>query len=167
MWRFSILVLATACAARSGESLPLQVSLWPPVQVVCADTNVAGLRLNLLYGDNVVMQGLDLGVVSGSDCCDGIQINAVNWVRDLALGVQIGLANTMGAAEGLTIGGMNTARTTLTGVQIGILNYAEEAAGLQIGLLNSADTMVGLQIGLVNIIHDARVPALPILNWQF
>lgn len=167
MWRFSIFMIMTCLTAGARESLPLQVSLWPTAQLVCADTPVAGLRLNLLYGDNVVMQGLDLGVVSGSDCCDGIQINAVNWVRDLAMGLQIGLANTMGAAEGLTIGGMNTARTTMTGVQIGILNYAEEAAGLQVGLINSADTMVGLQVGLVNIIRDARVPALPILNWQF
>ena len=43
----------------------------------------------------------------------------------------------------------------------------KDAAGLQIGVVNIARTIVGLQIGLVNVIREARVPVLPILNWEF
>lgn len=167
MWRWSASVILVTLAARALDSLPLQIAFWPPVQMVCQETNVQGLKLNLPYGDNDFVQGLDLGLVSGSECCNGIQINGVNWVRDLATGLQIGAVNTNGAEDGLSIGAMNTVKTKLTGMQVGVLNYAEDAAGLQIGLINTAESMVGMQIGLVNVIRDSPVPCIPILNWQF
>lgn len=167
MWRWCISVVLLTMAARALDSLPLQIALWPPVQTVCRETDVQGLKLNLPYGDNDFVQGIDLGIVSGSECFTGIQVNVVNWVRDLATGVQIGVANTDGATEGLAIGAMNTAQTRMTGMQVGALNYAEDAAGMQIGLINIAETMVGLQIGLVNVIRDSPIPCIPILNWEF
>jgi len=153
--------------AQALESLPLQIGLWPPAQIVCSDSTVCGLKLNLPCADNEVVQGLDVGVFSGAECFDGIQVNLVNWVRDLATGIQIGAANTDSAMVGLSIGPVNTVSTTMTGAQIGAMNYAQDAQGLQLGLINYAETMIGLQIGLVNVIRSGQVPCLPILNWEF
>jgi hypothetical protein len=167
MWKWCVGVGLLAFSLQAFESLPLQIGLWPPVQVVCPDSTVQGLKLNLPYADNEIVQGLDLGVVSGAECFDGIQVNLVNWVRDLATGIQVGAANTSGALDGLSIGVVNRVQTRFTGMQIGVLNYAEDAAGMQIGVINGAETMVGIQIGLVNVIRAAWVPCLPIINWEF
>jgi hypothetical protein len=145
-------VVLVTFVAQAADSLPLQIAIWPPVQVVCPDSDVRGLKLNLPYGDNQLVQGLDVGVFSGSE---------------LFSGIQVGLINSNGAQEGLAIGLINRVDTKLTGMQIGVLNYAEEAGGMQIGLINTAESMVGIQIGLVNVIRDCRVPCIPILNWQF
>jgi hypothetical protein len=167
MWRWCMGAVLVTLMAQAAESLPLQIAFWPPVQVVCPDSDVRGLKLNLPYGDNQLVQGLDVGLVSGSELFGGIQVNLGNWVRDLATGLQVGLANTNGAQEGLSIGLMNRVDTRLTGMQIGLLNQAEEAGGMQVGLINTADSMVGIQIGLVNVMRDCRVPCMPVLLWQF
>ena len=39
--------------------------------------------------------------------------------------------------------------------------------GFQVGLINRAETFYGLQVGLINVIRDAEVPVLPVLNIGF
>jgi|GEM_PF-3543994 len=167
MWRWILGAVLVTLTVRAADSIPLQVGVWPPVQLVCPDSDVRGLKLNLPYTDNQRVQGIDVGLVSGSEIFGGIQVNLGNWVRDLASGIQVGLANSDGAMEGLSIGLMNRVDTRLTGMQIGLLNQAEEAGGMQIGLINTADSMVGIQVGLVNVMRDCRVPCLPIMLFQF
>ncbi len=167
MWRWCTGMVLLAVTTQAVESLPLQLALWPPIQVVCKDSTVQGLKLNLPYGDNELVQGIDLGLISGAECFEGVQVNVVNWVRDLASGIQVGVANNDGAMDGLSVGVGNRVSTTMTGLQVGVMNVAEDAKGLQIGVINVTETMVGLQIGLVNVIREARVPVLPILNWEF
>lgn len=167
MWRWCMAVVLVAVLGRAAESLPLQIGIWPPVQTVCPDSDVKGLKLNLPYGDNELVQGLDVGVVSGSELFGGIQVNLANWVRELATGIQVGLVNRNGSLEGLSIGLINAVDRDFAGLQIGILNQAETAGGVQIGLVNTAESMVGIQIGLVNVMRDCRVPVIPIVSWQF
>src|SRR6185295_815518 len=55
-------VLRTPAAARA-EGSPIQISLFNPVQIVRADKSVSGLRIDLIYGKNAGMTGLDWGLV--------------------------------------------------------------------------------------------------------
>jgi len=50
----------------AGDCSPLQISLFPTYQLVSAEKDVCGLRLNLPLGDNDNFYGLDLGFVGGT-----------------------------------------------------------------------------------------------------
>lgn len=66
--RLFVLVLVFAVIDVSGAEetptkiTPLQLSVWNPVQLVPDDWDVWGLRLNLPYGMNRDLYGLDVGV---------------------------------------------------------------------------------------------------------
>ncbi|HSG27671.1 MAG TPA: hypothetical protein VLA34_04260, partial [Candidatus Krumholzibacterium sp.] len=120
------------------------------------EDTITGLRLNLLYGRNASVTGLDWGLVNHttSGMTTAWQLGVVGFVEADFTGLQDNAVNVvMGNAKG---------------VQLGIVNYAVHARGLQFGFVNYAETMYGLQIGLVNMIRqDGVFPVLPIVNWSF
>jgi len=150
---------------------PIQIALFPPLQIVPESEAVKGLRLSL-YGSNSAVSGLDLGLVNrttgpfeglqtswaagfgvgineGSTL--GVQANIlVNITDGMLTGGQLGLVNMVGSGEG---------------VQIGVFNHAPSFRGLQIAVLNYAETLDGVQIGLLNIIKEGGLfPFFPIFN---
>jgi hypothetical protein len=143
------LVLAAAPAAADK---PINLSLVTPVQIFKDTETITGFRLNLLYGRNANMNGLDLGLanhVSGS--LEGVQWGLVNMVGKSALGWQAGVAN-------IVFGDMK-------GFQCCGVNYAKRMKGLQMGLVNYAGNIRGIQIGLVNIVErDGWLPFMVIVN---
>ncbi len=147
------LLIAGLCYAKSN---PIQISIITPVQIVPEDQSVSGLRLNLIYGKNTTVHGIDLGIfnhtTSGQSV--GFQNGIVGLNNKDFLGFQLGMINiTNGVFEG---------------VQWGIVNYAGNANGLQFGFVNYAGTLKGLQIGLINIINKGGAfPFFPIVNWSF
>lgn len=160
-----VLLSVIACSAHAAEWTPFQLSLVKPVQLFPEETKVEGLRLNLIYGVNKELTGLDLGIVNEvTGTIKGVQAAYIlggNISHDLD-GAQIvygfGGANvTGGEANGLQIagifGGVNWAEE-FNGVQLsgvfGGINRAAELSGGQVtfamGGVNKASDVSGVQI---------------------
>jgi hypothetical protein len=165
----ALVALAGTFALHAGETTvsPLQLSICPPVQLVPESIDIIGLKLNLPYGYNEYVSGIDLGVVGGAERCDAIQVNLFNVVPDRATGVIVGAFNLVGGAEGVHCAALNLAAEDCIGMQIGLLNTAQDVTGLQIGCVNRCDSLHGIQIGLANIAMDAPLPFTVLINAAF
>ena len=165
----ALLLVSFGVASHGYDTTPLQISIWPPnLQVVTSDIDVSGLKLNLPYGGNNRIVGVDLGIASTSENCSALQINLLNMTSQRYSGLQVGLFNLSGESSGLQIGViMNSTDASASGLQIGLINATDEMTGVQIGLINYTDFMIGFQIGVVNIIRESIVPFFPIVNFCF
>ncbi|HSM06679.1 MAG TPA: hypothetical protein VK858_18790 [Longimicrobiales bacterium] len=166
------LLLLSPLALRAQA--PIQLSLFPPIQLVDESEGIQGVRLGV-YAKNAGMEGFDLGIVthttgdvlalqvalanivegdaSGAQVGWGLGFAIANVVRGDFTGFQSGLYNGAGSARALQLGALN--------------NVGGRVAGLQLGLVNVAEDMNGFQVGLVNIIRSKdRFPVLPIVNWK-
>ena len=139
-----------------AEDRPIQIALFTPVQIFPENDSISGLRLNLLYGKNASVIGLDLGLVNHS-------------TTGVSKGVQMGMVGLIDSNfVGWQYNSVNVTKGDFEGLQLGIVNYAKFANGVQFGLVNYVETMKGLQIGLVNIIKKGGAfPFFPIVNWSF
>jgi hypothetical protein len=139
-----------------AQNRPVQVSLVTPIQIFPEKYTITGIRLNLLYGRNVSVQGLDIGLVN-------------HTTTGRFQGLQYGLVGLTDADfTGWQDCAVNVTRLRCEGLQFGLVNYAGNMSGLQLGFVNYAKKMKGLQIGLVNIIKQGgQFPVFPIVNWSF
>jgi hypothetical protein len=145
------LLLATPARADAQEQRAFQLSLFDPVQIVPASEGISGLRLNLLYGRNASLTGIDVGLV--------------NVVSGDAVGFQWGAVGVTGSFLGFQDNLVNINQGKLRGLQVGFFNHAERVEGLQLGLVNHAGTIHGLQIGFVNVIdRGGWLPVCVIVN---
>lgn len=165
-------VLAFLASPARAETKPFNLTLWSPAQVFPPTDSVRGVRLNLLYGRNENVSGLELGLVCGHVTGDfrGLQWQPVNLVEGNFTGWQTGwlYSQTRGEFLGLQSSAVNFAGAHAEGVQFGVVNVAESMSGLQFGLVNVATRTDGLQIGIVNVIKSKESwPVLPIVNWTF
>ena len=139
-----------------AENRPIQIALITPVQIFPEEDSISGIRLNLIYGRNVSVTGLDLGLVNhtSSGIFKGLQLGLVGLADSDFIGWQDNWVNvTKGKFEGF---------------QWGAVNYAKNMKGFQLGVVNYTENMYGIQVGLVNIIRVGGVlPVLPIVNWSF
>ena len=101
-----VMVTSIVSDARA-DTVPYQLALIHPLQTSNSIHSVKGWRLNIFYGVNQNVSGLDVGLV--------------NQVEGDQKGVQIGLFNTSFKSSG---------------IQIGLFNRTEYLNGLQIGILN-------------------------------
>lgn len=139
----------------SAQDKPVQLALFNPVQIFDENTSITGLRINIIYGKNAQVSGLDWGLIN-------------HMTSGVSKGVQFGLVGIVEADfMGWQDNGVNITHGKFEGLQWGIVNYAGTVSGVQIGLVNYAANMTkGLQIGLVNIIkHGGQFPFFPIVNW--
>ena len=151
-----MLIIVLFSISIQAQSRPIQIALFAPIQIFPEDDHIGGVRLNLLYGVNASVTGLDWGLVN-------------HTTKGLSQGVQFGL---VGLVESDFIGwqdnSVNITKSNFEGFQSGIVNYAKNMNGFQLGLVNYAENLKGLQIGLVNIIrHGGTFPFFPIVNWAF
>lgn len=152
----AMLLLSAAAMPGAAEEKPVQISLFPPIQIVPEEDSITALRINFIYGKNASVSGLDLGLVNHTTTglSKGLQTGFVSIADADFLGVQYSV--------------VNVTRNDFEGFQWGFVNYAGKGKGLQLGFFNYAETMHGLQIGLVNVIREGGVlPVLPIVNWSF
>jgi len=173
--RFIVAAAAVASALGSAplraQEQPIQLALVAPVQLVPEGRAIRGLRLDLLYGRNTAVTGLDVGLVNHTTRgpSAGLQYGLVNLAGGDFTGWQASLVGvTQGRFTGLQSGAVNSAGSG-SGVQWGMVNVAETMHGLQFGFVNVARRMnKGVQIGLVNIIREGgQFPIFPIVNWSF
>ena len=164
----SWLGIESAFATPPGE--PFQLALFNPLQIRGEDQSITAIRLNLIYGKNVSVTGLDVGIAN--HCTGGVSLglqyglvgliegdfmgwqdNAINIINGRFTGFQTAFYNHCGQGEGM---------------QIGFVNRAAGMRGLQVGLVNYTETMYGLQLGLLNIIRSKEtLPIFVIANWSF
>lgn len=141
---------------------PCQLALCYPLQVVEASADVTGLRLNLLYGRNQDIAGLDVGLINQAvHRVVGLQIGGIGNLNTWPFstnqaaevnGLQAGLLfNTTATARGAQVGaGVNWVQGDLRGLQLCyVANVVQhEARGVQAGWLNVAQQgLTGLQLG--------------------
>lgn len=184
----ALLGLAAAPAAVQAAE-PFQFGVFAPeLQFVQADEDISGLRINFVYGENVNVSGVDLGVVNsttgdfvGLGWAPGANLVAgsakgVQWTWIYAhtagefTGWQSGIVARIGGAgsAGLQSGWINLVESDFTGLQLGLFNKAAHAKGVQLGFVNWADRLDGIQIGLVNYAENGDLyKVLPLVNWHF
>jgi len=151
------LFLALSVKDIVAQNKPVQLSLFNPIQLFDENTSITGLRINLIYGKNASVTGIDWGLVN-------------HTTSGVSKGVQFGLVGiTEADFTGWQDNGVNITNGKFEGLQWGLVNYAGTVSGVQIGLVNYAANMTkGLQIGLVNIIKQGgQFPVFPIINWAF
>ena len=151
----TLIILALAVSAHA-EKQPVQLALIAPIQIFPEDYTIGGVRVNLLYGRNAAVRGLDLGLVN-------------HTTTGVSMGLQHGVVSINEADfVGWQDNAVNITRGDFEGFQSGLVNYANYANGVQLGLVNYAVSMKGLQVGLVNIIRQGgQFPVFPIVNWSF
>ena len=151
----AVILLFTQFISVNAQDKPIQLALFNPIQIADENTSITGVRLNLIYGKNTHVTGLDWGFVNHS-------------TSGVSKGVQFGIVGIVEADfTGWQDNGVNITKGKFEGLQWGIVNYAGTVSGLQIGIVNYAANMTkGLQIGLVNIIKQGgQFPFFPIVNW--
>jgi hypothetical protein len=167
----AILAIAfTVLAAQARDPYdmyPLQLSVFPELQLFDQDVHITGLKLNFIYGYNVAVSGFDFGLFSGCSDFEGIQANVVNYAESNATGVRISPINLSQNSEGIELGLINHASVGTQNLSLGLINVTKEAQGLQIGVINYTEQMYGIQIGVINIISQSKVSFLPIINAYF
>lgn len=147
---WALLLMAAAPAA--AQDRPINIALVTPIQIFPADDRITGVRLNLIYGRNAAMTGLDLGIA--------------NHVAGRMSGVQWGIVNLADSMVGWQSGTVNYTAGRFEGLMWGAVNYTGHINGLQLGLVNYAARAKGIQIGLVNIIKEGgQFPVMVIANW--
>jgi hypothetical protein len=151
----TFLILIFVSSPALAEERAVQLALFTPVQIFPETDTISGVRLNLLYGRNASVTGLDIGLIN-------------HTTQDISKGVQFGLAGWSDSDfMGWQYNSVNAVKGNFEGFQLGIVNYANFAKGLQVGLVNYVESMHGLQIGLVNVIRrDGAFPVFPIVNWS-
>jgi hypothetical protein len=150
---------------------PFQLALWTPVAVRRDDVGITIFRFNLIYGRNVSVKGLDLGLAN--HCTGGVtkawQIGLLNSCEGDFIGWQDGwVVNfTSGKFVGFQSGIYNDAEDA-EAFQMGIINRAGKMSGLQLGFVNWCESMYGIQIGLANYIASKEtLPFFVFVNWSF
>src|SRR5690349_12809129 len=118
----------TSSAAPGSTTAPIAVALWNPVQTSDENTSIHGFRLDLPYGKNYDMQGLDFGIASETKRnLTGASFTLGSCVGHNVLGVQSGfvLALAGGSVYGLPEG-TSAEATNLQGVQLGAGTQVEQ-----------------------------------------
>ncbi|MDA3799918.1 MAG: hypothetical protein PF692_12665 [Kiritimatiellae bacterium] len=152
---------------RSGAIRPFQFSIVEDIQLIPKEKSITGLKLNLVYGYNYDINGLDIGIISKGKNVNALQVNLMSIVETEGQGLQVGLFNLVRSYSGMQWGVFNLCGTEFTGCQAGFYNYAPTCTGLQLGIVNTCSSMRGVQIGLVNIIKENPLPFMPIINMRF
>ena len=134
-------------------------------QLFKKEVPVYGLRLNLIYGVQTQVAGIDLGPFNETDSAMGLGVGVANISLGAAFGLQVGVAaHVEEDFYGLQTGFANMVRGRIAGAQLGIVNRAEEGAGFQLGIVNQSKSIKGLQLGLININENGFLPFFPIFN---
>ncbi|MBR4673422.1 MAG: hypothetical protein IKP00_03065 [Victivallales bacterium] len=166
---FALFLFAAITMVSAYDTTPFQLGIWPSnFQIVPEEINVSGLKINLPFGGNDYIQGVDLGIASTSIDTSALQVNILcNRAHENFSGLQFAILNQAGRSNGIILGGFNITDESVRGIEVGIVNSALECRGLQIGLINYTEIMTGLQIGLINVITESVVPVFPIINFCF
>jgi hypothetical protein len=180
-----LLSVLPAAAEEQGSAAstaqPVGVALWNPVQTSSERQAIHGFRLNLPYGANREVKGVDFGVASytqrdlygaqfglggvvGGDF-RGLQWNPVlSITHGTMLGIQEGIYSSSGQLYGMQAGIVTRVGERAEGLRIGAVNLSSGySAGATFGIVNHGRKVRGLQFGLVNVadeLHGVQIGAV-------
>jgi hypothetical protein len=166
----ALAALGVSFGSVAAQEKPIQLSVFPPIQITAEDQSVSAVRLSLLFGRNANVTGLDWSFIANHTTGDqlGVQFGLGSLVEGDFTGWQSNFAVnvTRGDMHGLQSGFVNITGTG-RGVQWGAVNYAKQNyRGLQLSFVNYAQSINGVQVGLINIIKEGGMfPVFPIVNW--
>jgi len=151
-----------------AEVRPVQLAIWPPLQVFPPEDTIHGVRLSL-YGLNQEVQGLDVGIFNRTlGKVVGLQYGIIGYAEGDFTGWQDNMINV---SEGKFTGlawGLGNSCNDAEGFLLGFVNMTTAMNGFQLGFINYTRRLHGLQVGLLNIVKDKeQLPVLPIVNWSF
>jgi hypothetical protein len=148
---------------------PFQLSLVTPVQLVPKEGAVCGVRLDLLWGENSTVWGLDAGLMNRAGELRGIEAGVIaNRLKGLeetpstqSWGVQMAAlvnSNIKAPFAGFQIAGLanDHDEASFTGLQVaGLVNDNDKSSfgGIQVALLsnqNYQSEVTGIQVALFN-----------------
>jgi hypothetical protein len=147
-------------ASALGNSSPIGIGLFPPLQIPSSDYGINGIRLGVV-GMNRSMAGLDIGLLGNTtdQSFTGAAVSLLfnyNKIAADIVGFQVaGLANINGTGS------------SLYGVQLGLYNKVTNVYGLQLGLINVTSNLHGIQIGLINFNDAGPFKISPLINASF
>ncbi len=153
--------------AHADDCNPIQISVWPSVQLVSKENAICGARLDLLWGENTSVRGIDVGLANVTGSLKGIEIGGFNWLagdaKEDSWGIQIAGINYVSNSSfsGIQIGFQNqgSSKTSLAGIQAALINFdfgEGEINGIQLGVANGWSNINGLQIGFWNEAKDVN-----------
>lgn len=180
----AMMMIAALASLRVNANQYAMVSVFTPGQIPQAQEHLDGVRLNLIYGDCMSINGLDVGFMGRTrERFNGLQLAACNLVGTDARGCQLALLSFVntgfqgfqfapvwnsvkGPAYGFQLGGCNTAASG-AGFQLGLVNLVDDAyAGFQCSLWNYAGGHVdGFQLGVVNYAGELDGLQVGLLNF--
>ena len=164
----AVFMVFLASFVSAFNTTAFQLGIWAPqTQLVPEDIDVSGLKINLPYGSNQNVAGIDIGFVSINDNVAALQLNWLNVSNDSFSGIQFGIVNLSGASAGLSFSFFNSTESISKGVDLAFINTALEHRGVQIGLINYTEFLTGVQLGLVNIATKSTLPFFPFINFCF
>jgi hypothetical protein len=118
---FALLIAALTASPAMASEKPFNLALISPIALVKPENGVSAVRLNLIYGENTSVKGLDLGLI--------------NRTTTLSSGLQWGFININdGNFKGLQISAFNYNKGTTDGLQWSTFNYAGTAGGTAAGV---------------------------------
>ncbi len=167
----------------AGDCSPLQISfIGDYYQLVPAEKDVCGLRLNLPIGVNENIYGLDLGFCGWGGEYKGVMLNLISTISvsdsafDLPVknghsstkGIQLaGLTNiNIGNIDGIQIAGLFNTGYGVRGIQVApVINFAASTMqGIQVAAANYSEKVTGLQCGLYNHAKSVRGIQIGLIN---
>jgi hypothetical protein len=147
-----------------GDWAPFQLSLFNPVQIFNEKSNIYGLRLNVLYGVNRDVIGLDLGLVNKAEDVYGAQLGIIrNLVKGDMGGCQLGIANDVDGSMILVQTALyrNLVKDNMYGIQTALIDNRVEGRvfGMQTAIREnvSGDFSVAIQTALRNNMARGRL----------
>ncbi len=148
--------------ASCRSTSPLQVSVCDPVQLIHRDSDICGLKLNLPYGRNENVMGIDAGVFGHvDDEMIGIQVNLLASSAKRVNGIQVGYCPvTIAKAE--AVNGLQAAAGFVAAT------YAAEVEGIQmsLGVPLSANIATNCVTGLQILLLGANVVSEELMGAQ-
>ena len=148
------------------------------------DQNVKGVRLNLLYGKNTNMTGLDINILAlgETDNFTGVQLTpfwfGAGKVNNSFTGVGINTANIhLGQSKGAVLGFVNYTND-FNGLQWGAVNFNQKKSIINLGAVNfnQGESTVDIgffnyaekttfQMGFINFTNDLQGLQLGFINF--
>ena len=103
----ALLVAMAAPGMADAEERPIQLALFNPIQIFSEGDAIHGIRINLIYGKNTAVRGIDYGLINHTTTGEsmGWQLGFVGLVDEDFVGFQDNVVNIVGGDfEGLQFG---------------------------------------------------------------
>ena len=153
---------------------PVEIGVLSPTQLNGPNTSVEGVRLGLIYTENVNVTGVDVNLIAERTKGDfkGVSVFSLYDKTDGNFtGVRmhpwfVSYNSVGGEFVGAQVGGLNILEGSGLGLQVGIVNLDNDFTGVRIAGVNYAKNLYGGELAFVNISEVARGLQVGVFNYS-